>query len=162
MNKNACFIRWWLMNAVIILIGFICWKFRLFHEIYQKDSSFLCFAIMLIFICTSAYNGKLSNSISSDKNVSRKLEVSWFISELCLALGMIGTVVGFIQMLAGFSSLNVSNASSIQTMIVSMSYGMSTALYTTLVGLIFGNIIKLQAFDIDRSIEMEQEKDGKA
>ena len=162
MNKNACFIRWWLMNAVIILIGFICWKFRLFHEIYHKDSSFLCFAIMLIFIFTSAYNGRLANNISSDKNISKKLELSWFISELCLALGMIGTVVGFIQMLAGFASLNVSNTSSVQTMIVSMSYGMSTALYTTLVGLIFGNIIKLQAFDIDRTIEMEQEKDGKA
>ncbi len=162
MNKNACFIRWWLMNAVIILIGFICWKFRLFHEIYQKDSSFLCFAIMLIFIFTSAYNGRLANNISSDKNISKKLELSWFISELCLALGMIGTVVGFIQMLAGFASLNVSNISSVQTMIVSMSYGMSTALYTTLVGLIFGNMIKLQAFDIDRTIEMEQEKDGKA
>lgn len=162
MNKNACFIRWWLMNAVIILIGFICWKFRLFHEIYHKDSSFLCFAIMLIFIFTSAYNGRLANNISSDKNISKKLELSWFISELCLALGMIGTVVGFIQMLAGFASLNVSNISSVQTMIVSMSYGMSTALYTTLVGLIFGNIIKLQAFDIDRTIEMEQEKDGKA
>ena len=162
MNKNACFIRWWLMNAVIILIGFICWKFRLFHEIYQKDSSYLCFVIMLIFMIVSAYNGKLASTINSDKNVIKKLEVSWFVSELCLALGMIGTVVGFIQMLAGFSSLNISNTSSIQTMIVSMSYGMSTALYTTLVGLIFGNIIKLQAFDIDRAIELEQEKDGKA
>ena len=71
------------------------------------------------------------------------------MSEFCLSLGMIGTVIGFIQMLSGFSSIESGGTKAIQTLIGKMSYGMSTALYTTLVGLIFGNIIKLQCFKIE-------------
>lgn len=156
MNKNACFVRWWLMNAVIVLISIICFKFNLFHEIYQKDSSFLCFVIMILFSLVSGYNGLIAYNIKNNNNSLQKLEVAWFMSEICLALGMIGTVIGFIQMLAGFSSLNVSNTTSIQNLIVAMSYGMSTALYTTLVGLIFGNLLKLQAFDIGRTFESKE------
>jgi len=156
MNKNICFMKWWLLNAIIILIGFICWQFNLFHEIYQKDSSYLCFVIMIIFCFISAYNGNLAYNIEG-KEVVEKLELTWFASEICLALGMIGTVIGFIQMLAGFSSLNISNVNNIQSLMVSLSYGMSTALYTTLVGLIFGNILKIQAFDIERTINLKKE-----
>lgn len=156
MNKNACFVRWWLMNAVLILISIICFKFNLFHEIYYKDSSFLCFTIIILFSFVSGYNGNIAYNIKRDKKAMEKLEVAWFMSEICLALGMIGTVIGFIQMLAGFSTLNVSNTTSIQNLIVAMSYGMSTALYTTLVGLIFGNLLKLQAFDISRTLEHKE------
>jgi len=74
---------------------------------------------------------------------------------------MIGTVVGFIQMLAGFSSLSPGDSSGIQSLIVGMSYGMSTALYTTLVGLIFGNILKLQAFDMENEIQKLKEDNEK-
>ena len=162
MNKNACFMRWWLMNAVIAFVAFVCWRFGLFYEIYQKDSSYLCLVIMMIFCWISGYNGNVAYTLDSKNKIESKLDLSWFFSEVCLALGMIGTVVGFIQMLSGFSSLNVSNTNSIQGMIVSMSGGMATALYTTLAGLIFGNLIKLQAFDIERFANREEEKNGKA
>lgn len=162
MNKNACFMRWWLLNAVLVFIGFVCWKFRVFHAIYQNDSSYLCFVIMAIFCWISGYNGTIAYSIDSKLKVENKLDLSWFFSEICLALGMIGTVVGFIQMLSGFSSLNISNTTSIQGMIVSMSGGMATALYTTLAGLIFGNLIKLQAFDIEKSVAKKEEKNEQA
>ena len=111
---------------------------------------------MIIFCFISAYNGNLAYNIEG-KEVVEKLELTWFASEICLALGMIGTVIGFIQMLAGFSSLNISNVNNIQSIMVSLSYGMSTALYTTLVGLIFGNILKIQAFDIERTINLKKE-----
>jgi uncharacterized membrane protein len=162
MNKNACFMRWWLLNAVLLFIGFVCWRFGVFHAIYHNDSSYLCFVIMGIFCWISGYNGTLAYSVDTQNKIETKLDLSWFFSEICLALGMIGTVVGFIQMLSGFSSLNVSNTNSIQGMIVSMSSGMATALYTTLAGLIFGNLIKLQAFDIEKSSVKEEGKNEQA
>jgi hypothetical protein len=55
-------------------------------------------------------------------------------------------------MLKGFN--DVGDASkSIQKLMSGMSYGMATALYTTLVGLVFGNILKMQSFQIERAIE---------
>ena len=118
----------------------------MFHQIWKKDSSYLCFVIMAIYVFVSAFNGYLcSKKQYSDK----QLEIGWFASEFCLSLGMIGTVVGFIQMLSGFDVLDGAATKSIQNLITSMSYGMATALYTTLVGLIFGNILKLQCFKMD-------------
>lgn len=161
MNKKSSFLKWWLLNSILVIIGFFCYKMNVFHEVYKKDSSFLCFVILGIFIVNSCYNGCLAYRIDSENGIENKLETSWFFSEICLSLGMIGTVVGFIQMLAGFSSLNTQNISSVQSLIVSMSYGMSTALYTTLAGLIFGNLLKLQAFDLQRTVEKMKGEDEK-
>lgn len=161
MNKNSAFLRWWLLNSIIIIASFLCYKLHVFHEIYQKDSSFLCFVIMFLFILVSCYNGKIASTIYEEKDVGRQIEFSWFFSEICLSLGMIGTVVGFIQMLSGFSTLSPGNSTAIQSLIVSMSHGMSTALYTTLAGLIFGNILKLQAFDLENCVQKLKEANEK-
>lgn len=159
MNKNACFMRWWLLNAILVLVSIICYKFGLFGEIYRKDSSYLCFAIMVLYVFVTAYTGNLITKGGKKETILEDLEFVWFMSELCLSLGMVGTVIGFIQMLAGFSTINVSNPTSLQNMIVAMSFGMSTALYTTLVGLIFGNLLKLQAFDINRDCQIKKDAD---
>ena len=160
MNKNNCFLKWWLLNCVILILGFISFKLNLFHEIYQKDSSYLCFIIMVLFFVVNFYNGFIAYNLDKNKTIESKTEIAWFISELCLSLGMIGTVIGFIQMLAGFSSLNIGNVSSMQSLVVNMGYGMATALYTTLAGLIFGNILKIEAFDIERSFKNMVEQNG--
>ena len=57
-------------------------------------------------------------------------------------------------MLAGaFGNLNVANVSSVQTALASMAVGMSTALYTTLTGLITSTILKVQYFRLDQDLE---------
>lgn len=158
--KNNLFLQWWLLNLFIFIISIISFKLGLFHEIYHKDSSYLCFVIMFVYIVVSIYNGTLTKRKVLDAG---DLEIGWFWSEICLSLGMIGTVIGFIQMLSGFSVMESGNIKNIQALIVKMSYGMSTALYTTLAGLVFGNLIKLQCFQLDRSNSVEKgETDGQA
>jgi hypothetical protein len=157
--KNILFLQWWLLQLLIFIIGVVCYKLGLFHEIWRKDSSYLCFVIMLLYLGVAVFNGCLC---AKQKYTERDLEIGWFVSELCLSLGMIGTVVGFIQMLSGFAILDGVGTKSIQNLIVNMSYGMSTALYTTLVGLIFGNIIKLQCFKMDLSKQEKDENEIKA
>ena len=73
MNKNACFMRWWLMNAVIAFVAFVCWRFGLFYEIYQKDSSYLCLVIMMIFCWISGYNGNVAYTLDSKNKIESKL-----------------------------------------------------------------------------------------
>jgi hypothetical protein len=147
------FLKWWLQSAVVFCACLFAAYLGLFKEAYMNDSSYLCIVIFNLFIAFTLYNGYVAYNLDSGLKVKPDdMEPTWFISELCLALGMIGTVIGFISMLKGFD--NVGDASkSIQKLMSGMSYGMATALYTTLVGLVFGNILKMQAFQIERAIE---------
>ena len=52
-----------------------------------------------------------------------------------------------------FNELDVTNIVSVQKALINMSLGMSTALYTTLVGLISSLAIKIQLVTIERQIE---------
>ena len=82
------------------------------------------------------------------------------MSDMFLSIGMIGTVIGFISMLGGFSSLDVNNAETVQGLIKELGSGMSTALYTTLVGLVCSVFLKIQYFNLAQGIEsVENKKD---
>ena len=37
------------------------------------------------------------------------MEVGWFTSDLCLSIGMMGTVIGFIMMLGGFANIDIND-----------------------------------------------------
>ena len=78
------------------------------------------------------------------------LNTSWFISEILLSLGMIGTVAGFILMLGDtFGSIDTANQDSLKDALSNMALGMSTALYTTLVGLILSQALKIQLVNLE-------------
>ena len=52
-----------------------------------------------------------------------------------------------------FVDLDVTDIQSVQNALVNMSLGMSTALYTTLVGLVSSLAIKIQLVIIERQLE---------
>jgi uncharacterized membrane protein len=91
--------------------------------------------------------------IVNDKDTDRILERGWFLSDVLLSLGMVGTVIGFIAMLTGFIDIDFSDAESVQGLIAQLGYGMSTALTTTLVGLISSIILKIQFFMLENLIK---------
>lgn len=142
------FLKWWLLNATVILLLCVGSYFGLAKEVYLKDSSFLCFVIVGLYFCVSGVTGWLSIEMDKDEKYKANTDLGWFVSDLLLSLGMIGTVIGFIQMLAGFVE-PVEGAQALKVVLGKMAYGMSTALYTTLAGLIFGNLLKLQCFYLD-------------
>jgi len=127
-------------------------------EIWIKDTSVISSAIFLIFIFCSIFCGKLCYSICiNPKNLDvylNKSEIGWFVSELCLTLGMMGTIVGFIMMLSGFNTLDIQNSSTIQGLLSQLGGSMSTALYTTIVGLVAGSLLKIQFFLV--SLELDR------
>ena len=154
MKYNA-FLKWWLIFTVILISCFFANHYGLFKEIWQKDSSYLSFATLGIFLVISIKMGfdlfdlcNKSQSINKSlyEDFCRKEEVGWFFSELCLNLGMLGTIIGFVMMLSGFDGLNISDQKTIQSLLSELGKSMATALYTTLVGLICGQLLKLQTF----------------
>ncbi len=88
------------------------------------------------------------------------IEKGWLWSDIVLSLGMIGTVIGFMMMLAGFVGIDFSDFDSVQSLIAKLSVGMSTSLSTTLVGLISSVILKLQFFNLERIVENKKNENN--
>jgi hypothetical protein len=77
----------------------------------------------------------------------------WFIADLLLSLGLLGTVIGFIVMLGPISGLDAGDQGAIKSALAAMSGGMAVALYTTLTGLIGGMLLKIQGFLLDGAVD---------
>jgi len=161
MNDHKLFLRWWLLITLVILGAIFALLFDIPSKVYENDATKLSFLIVGIFAVMSVRCGIQTYAkevcCHSDSEFAKQkikqldvaIEAGWFASDLCLTIGMIGTVIGFIMMLAGFGAVDAKDASSIQNLMSSMSSGMATALYTTLAGLICSALLKVQYFNID-------------
>ena len=67
-----------------------------------------------------------------------------YASDVLYKLGMLGTVIGFIQMLVTMQLLEDFNTETLRLSLQSMMGGMATALLTTVAGLVCGLILRLQ------------------
>ena len=166
--KHTLFLKWWLF-ITITAVGFIFAASEGFVEtIWEAASTKLSFLLLLIFLKMSAWCGYKTWTLSrfidekkQDKHIVEKIEhlmeVGWFTSDLCLTIGMIGTVVGFIMMLSGFTTVDTSDVKTVQDLIKTLGVGMSTALYTTLMGLICSAGLKVQYFNLSQAIDKVRE-----
>ena len=111
--------------------------------LYDADQTKISFLIIIVFIGATLTVGVLSYKNLSNRNVLSNYV--WFSSETMVTLGLIGTVAGFLLMLSSaFDNLDVKNVENVQEVITDMSLGMSTALCTTLVGLVSSVLTKIQ------------------
>ena len=167
MTKHTLFLRWWFIVTLIGIGAFFAGRFGVFREINEKDITRLSFVIFAGFVFMSAWcglktfrlssllnksfrgEGELSESEEQELDrISNLEEVGWFAAGTFTSVGMIGTVIGMIWALTGFIDVNISEVTSVQRLIRSMVFGVSTALYTTLVGLICSTLLKLQYFNL--------------
>src|SRR5580704_6657148 len=72
-----------------------------------------------------------------------------FASDSLMKLGLLGTIVGFILMLAPIAGLDASDHSAMKTSMGLMSDGMAVAMYTTLAGLIGSILVQTQYYMLD-------------
>ena len=77
-------------------------------------------------------------------------EIGWFVSDMMLKLGLLGTIVGFIFMLGSVANIADFDVSGMQKILKHMSNGMGTALYTTLAGLTCSLLSATQYHMLDR------------
>ncbi len=140
-------LKWWLIFCLTILGFGTLYHFNVHSLLYYADVTKLSFLIIIIFMFTSIWIGRKTYDLetTSVNCLDDTIDVGWFVAESCLALGMVGTVTGFLYMLGtAFENIDVTNATTLQDALASMARGMSTALYTTLTGLIASLIIKVQ------------------
>lgn len=160
--KYLLFLQWHLIFTLICVVSIMMYYCGMASDIWQKDASMISCAIYSIFIVCSIFCGKLSFNICKNPGLFQiymnKAEIGWFFSELCLTLGMIGTIVGFIMMLSGFNTLDIQNVSTVQGLLSQLGLSMATALYTTIVGLVCGSILKIQFFIVSLELDRIEKK----
>ena len=143
-------LKWWLIACLTMLGIGICVYFNLHINLYESDITKISYLIIIVFVCTSIWIGNKTYLVDRLEDYNQRADVGWFVAESCLALGMVGTVTGFLIMLGtAFSNIDVSNAATLQQALSDMAIGMSTALYTTLIGLVCSLIIKVQLVNLE-------------
>ena len=157
-GKWSIMLRWWLFFTLINLGTVIAGLTGVLSNVNEVDMTKISFLIYIIFYLFSvrigihtykASKGDVLTEPEANEYV-RKSEVGWFASDSMMTLGMIGTVIGFIIMLGtSFNQISTSNIASMQMALMSMSKGVSTALYTTGTGLICGLLLKVQLVSVD-------------
>ncbi len=81
------------------------------------------------------------------------VDIGWYLVDILIRLGLVGTIIGFIMILGSLSSGPAPTPENIQTLLISMSGGMGTALYTTLAGLVTGMALGAQYMVLGRGTE---------
>jgi hypothetical protein len=152
----------WLVGSTFLIAGLeIAWLKGVIQAIYLSDVTKISVLIALIFLWQSVTCGKdIWHQVQKTKSAdsSREyIESGWLWSDIVLSLGMIGTVIGFMIMLAGFVDVDFSDFDSVQSLIMRLSAGMSTSLSTTLVGLVASVILKLQFFSLENIVKNRNE-----
>jgi hypothetical protein len=155
-------LRWWLFFS-ITLLGIAALIFSgLILRVNQADVTKLSFVILTIFLIFTIRTGKETYRLSKEEELTehdialfyKNSETGWFVSDILLTLGMIGTVAGFIYMLStSFAEVNFESIGTVHGVLASMGTGMSTALYTTASGLICSLLLKLQLYNLTSRLD---------
>lgn len=125
----------------VTLFGFfVLHMFDMWSALWQADQTKLSFFILAVWLVSS-----ISALMYILKPKMVNLDILWFSGESMITLGLIGTVCGFLMMLfTAFQNIDVSSTESLQDALAFMAMGMSTALSTTLVGLVSSLHLKTQ------------------
>ncbi len=84
------------------------------------------------------------------ERIHRGHSTGWFLSDILIRLGLIGTVIGFVLMLSTIYQVKDNDIEALQTLLGTMGSGMQVALYTTLTGLGGAMLISIQCQWLDR------------
>ena len=76
-----------------------------------------------------------------------------FVSDTLMKLGLLGTIVGFIIMLAPIAGLDAADKVAMKSSMGLMSDGMAVAMYTTLAGLVGSILVRIQYYMLDAATQ---------
>lgn len=82
--------------------------------------------------------------IQLEQRLRSRHSSGWFIADVLIKLGLLGTVIGFIIMLNAVSQMETTDINTAKLMLSNMSDGMRIALITTLTGLSTGLLLGIQ------------------
>ena len=163
------FLRWVLLFSVMTALAVVVHFYGGYQKLITEDPSMICFGILGAFFIVTANIGWLTWKFSRnlyDKSVINQVYTSlnngWVSASLVSRVGMLGTIIGFIVAIQGFSALDVGNPVQNATAMKTIASGVSIALYTTFVGLVCNIFITVQSHNLAQAIKQHwRELNGK-
>lgn len=133
------FMIWWLVTVTqLVLIGTAV-NYGAIDFLLTADITRLSFVIIAMWFIATGMIGYVSFYKKGN------YDLTWFMAETAMSVGMVGTLIGFMLMLSGsLADIDPGNIDGMKTVIADMANGMSTALVTTLCGLVTSIAIKIQ------------------
>jgi hypothetical protein len=149
-------LRWWLvfLCSVVGLASAVASGHIL--EMWRIDTYKVSFLTLTTYFLVTVFVGRLTWRVSSGERQShlRYRDGCHYAVTLMTMLGLIGTVIGFMGVLAtSFASLASADVTVAQSAIGMLTSGSSTALVNTLVGLICAVGLNLQVINLDLAAE---------
>ena len=143
-------VYWWIFFWLQLIGYAIAGVFGVFGMTYHADITFISFAIIALHLLTSAWVGWVTSKVAANSSYEPSLDSGWFMSEACMMLGMIGTIVGFIYTLVTtLGSMGSVDPVVLQRVINDLAKGIGTAGWTTLYGLVASLSIKFQMNNLE-------------
>ena len=152
------FLLWFAQLMVTAVAGWFLYDTGVAMEIFNTDITKLSGVILALFVGTTAMTGlsawKVSKHHTLSKMMEKRLFLGWFVSEMMMALGLAGTVIGFIVLFQGnFADVSFDDPETVRQIIVAIASGMGIALYTTITGLICSQLLKLQLVNVEVALD---------
>lgn len=124
---------WFTVNTGLLGLVLGQYLFGLTGLLLEADSTYLSFVIIAISL------------IATSTMLVKQTDTHWFASDAVLSIGMVGTLFGFLLVLGqSFGDIDTSSVESMTQAISTLASGMSTALVTSLVGLVASLWLKMQ------------------
>ena len=169
--EHGLLLIWLTLRGGVVFLAVIAGYEGLLTTLVVTDQSKICVLIGLIYIGATWHSLQRTREHRSDNGAGRsnlldvysariasRHEHGWFIIDVLLKLGLLGTIIGFILMLGSVASTADIDIGTMQKVLKQMSYGMGTALYTTLAGLIGAILLAIQYHLLDRGLDELVEK----
>jgi hypothetical protein len=149
------FTKWFLINAIVLTASFLAEKRGSLSLMINNDASYICIAIMVLYVVVSAFLGWLSfvsdrtTDIQDTKNLLKKTDVGWFCAEHFFSLGLLGTIIG----LCIATGANLSDTATTSEVVRGLKIGLNTAFYTTVCGIVFSLPVQVQLMVLKYKLE---------
>lgn len=123
---------------------------------YEADITKISLLIIGIFVLATLTVGYICFKTKIGEYSWGKADImehyTYFAADSMITLGMVGTITGFLLMLnTAFANLDINDIKNVQQAISNMAVGMSTALVTTLVGMVCSLLTRLQLMVYENS-----------
>ena len=156
--NNSVLIRWWIQTVGVVFAVALAAQLGWWEALWNADQTKISVLICMVYVAATGLVGIICKKKNTRFFNDHKNYI-WFASEVVISMGMIGTVAGFLLMLSGaFAGIDVSDTAGLQEVISDLAIGMSTALTTTLLGLVASVLLKLQMVVVEGAWEEEDEE----
>ena len=131
-------LRWWLWTTFTLVVMVIAGLLGFPDVLAKSDATYLSFATIALYAaCSAAMMVKVRQG-------AKNFEFLWRMTDTMQAMGFLGTLVGMVIAFQALSGFDLANIEGSKEALMNVVYGVMTAIYTTIVGLVGSEFLKIQ------------------